>query len=160
VHRVRARIYDPDLLGAIRRAVSGMGSSRSLARFLPRVLARLLHPLLPALRRLGITELVRRAGMSRLLVRTGVSRAVYTEARAKAEDASLRPVRAEAEEIERLEAAVAHDPGVEAWLRLEQVYRRQGLLHSAESALRRGLERRPGDPELTVRLIELLPLRK
>jgi glycosyltransferase involved in cell wall biosynthesis len=45
----------------------------------------------------------------------------------------------------------------EAWLWLEESYRKQGLLVSAESALRRGLDRYPNHHLMMVRLIELLP---
>src|SRR5690606_23833556 len=66
-------------------------------------------------------------------------------------------------EIERLEAAGASagPPATpELWLQLENIYRNNDMLHSAETALRRGLDLHPEDSDLLVRLIELLVLRK
>ncbi len=65
--------------------------------------------------------------------------------------------------IERVanRAAGAEPDAVErAWLQLEKLYRLRGELWSAEKALERGLAQQPGSVALTLRLVELLALRR
>ncbi len=64
--------------------------------------------------------------------------------------------------IDELEAPVtAQGPlEVDAWLQLEEAYRRDGRLHSSHETLRRGLGQHPGDHRLRARLVELLGLRR
>jgi glycosyltransferase involved in cell wall biosynthesis len=64
--------------------------------------------------------------------------------------------------IDELEAIVAaEEPAeVDVWLELEQAYRHDGRLHSANEVLKRALGQHPGDHRLRARLVELLGLRR
>lgn len=159
-------LLDP-VAGARRVAGRCWPLSRAFGK-LARVLLRMARPVLPVLRRPGFIAFARKSGLLRLLNATGIMRAVYGTVKAQVKQAgafSPRPVAPSREPpaaVADLEEVVASepDPAPEAWLRLEKAYRDFGLLHSAESALTRGLQRHEGNSELRVRLIELLALRR
>lgn len=114
-----------------------------------RFLVRALKPALPFLRRVGVTSLLRRFTNPQ-----DVLPGYYQELEKGSPPA--------ADVAERLEAAISGQDGsaqVAAWLKLEQTYRRGGQLDSAQSALERGQREHPGNTELQLRLLELLPLR-
>lgn len=159
-------LLDP-VSGARRGAGVFWPPSRAFGR-LVRVSLRVARPALPLLRRPGVIAFARKSGLLRLLNATGVMRAVYGTVKSHVKEAgafSPRPAAPMGElpaAIVELEAVVASepDPAPEAWLRLDKVYQDFGLLHSAESALTRGLKQHAGNAELRVRLIELLALRR
>lgn len=166
-YEVRAKAFKPEILGAARRAVRRTRSVRFSARGARRMSIRLVRPLIPVIRRPALIGLARRLGVTKLLHRSAAGRSLYEQLRADAIDSDVtaqRPLHAkDMEVIVRLESAVstagtAASP--EVWLQLEHSYRRNGMLDSAESVLRRGLELHPNDVDLLVRLIELLVLRK
>lgn len=165
-YRARARVYKPDILGISKRAATRVRDIRFLPQAALRRVLRVFRPLLPILRSPGLIDFARRAGLIRLLSSLGVGRTLYDQVKAEVaeRDAAAplgwRPRASDA--IERLEEAVSAPGGSDAatWLQLERRYRDLGMMHSAESALRRGLEAYPTDADMLVRLIELLPLRK
>jgi glycosyltransferase involved in cell wall biosynthesis len=108
------------------------------------------RPLVSALRRSRIGGVARKAGLGRVVARLGVPQLHSSPAGhpAKISADSTRALR----EDMRLEPA--------GWLELERDHRERGLLHSAESALRKGLEQHPDDGELLASLIEILPMRR
>jgi glycosyltransferase involved in cell wall biosynthesis len=168
MRRMRATVWRPSLLvsrvfGAARRFPS---MARRRARH---TLLRLLRPAVPLLRRIGTIRLVRRLGLLRLLARAGIARAFYEEASARADDGDPL-IWGAVSGVERLKPqgdaaptptglpTTAEQPTT--WLQLEHSFRERGLLHSAEAALRQGIEHHPYDIELQLRLIELLPSRR
>lgn len=134
---------------------SPRGIRRRLGRLARRVIARgarlmvrVLRPVLPLLRRTGLTSLIRRVANPQ-----GIMPAYYRELERWSPAAS--------ETAKRLEAEIASgSDGVAIWLQLEQAYRQAGLLESAHSALERGRARHPDNVELTMRKIELHALRR
>lgn len=114
---------------------------------------RLLSAAAPAMRRLGVVELARKSGLTRRLRVRSVARlrtaGMHIDARK-----SLRPVDVRAQIV-----SVNENDHAEC-LRLERSFRGDGLLHSAELVLRKGLGAQPRHPDLRVRLLELLALRK
>ena len=72
------------------------------------------------------------------------------------------PSREQGRAIDELEALVAAEAPaeVDVWLELEQAYRHDGRLHSANEVLNRALGQHPGDHRLRARLVELLGLRR
>jgi glycosyltransferase involved in cell wall biosynthesis len=171
VYKTLELLWHPDYAGTVRRGVglarsSLTSRSRQLARW---VLAAAARPLLPMLRRPRVIEVANRVGLRRLLAATRPGRALQAKLQAQVRTSrSLVPESSGPEAklpatIADLETRVneaGSTPAVHVWLTLEQAYRSHGLLHSAESALRRGLDAHAGDPALRVRLAELLPLRK
>jgi tetratricopeptide (TPR) repeat protein len=112
-------------------------------------------PLITPLNRLGV---IKRLGRTRLgaaasarLADSGSGQGLSSSARGDKVEQARKIERS----IETLEK-----PAPQVWLELEQAYRTAGLLFSAESALRRGLEAEPDDDSLVVALVELLPLRR
>lgn len=163
--------WHPDYAGTLRRGVrharSGLSRrSRQLAR---RILVAAVRPLLPVLRHPRAIQVADRVGLRRLLETTRPGRALHAKLQAQVR-ASRSPgpespgpgakPPATIADLESRVSVAGSTPGVHLWLTLEQAYRSQGLLHSAESALRRGLDVHPDDPALRVRLVELLPLRR
>jgi glycosyltransferase involved in cell wall biosynthesis len=133
------------LLGGLGGAVGDLGSRARTALGLMRSgdlhgLAEAAHRRIPILPRTGRTQ---RAARPRPVTR------------------APRRSGEQARRIDELEARVAtEDSEVDAWLDLEEAYRRDGRLHSAHEALRRGVRQHPGDHRLRTRLVELHSLRR
>ena len=185
LHRLAARSYRSDgsrMRAAAYEALGVLASPASaarrfgrrvwrpsrLARKTARLPLRLVRPLLPVLQRTEAIELARKAGAFKLMALTGLDRRIMANLRAEVEDTSgssptpILPGGSVPADAEQLEAEIADATPVpaEKWLSLEYAYRKHGLLCSAESALRRVMEQHPRDPALTVRLVELLSLRR
>lgn len=165
-YRVYAALADLEPVPGARRAI---GVVWPPGRLLGRALRLFLRAIAPWVRRPEVVALARKVGLLRLLAATGIMRRVYRPLKSEVEQAgrfSARPATVPGElpsgitEVEQRVAAAEDVPEPQVWLRLEKAYRDVGLLHSAESALQRGLERHPESPELRVRLIELLSLRR
>ena len=163
----RAKVMKPELVETARRTASRTRSVRFPARGVRRISMRLVRPLMPIVRRPEFVNLARRVGVTRVLHGSSAGRTLYDKVRAEAIDMDQSLQRSmhprDVQEIERLETAVASaDPSATPglWLQLENTYRINDMLDSAESALRRGLDLHPDDSDLLVRLIELLVLRK
>jgi glycosyltransferase involved in cell wall biosynthesis len=62
--------------------------------------------------------------------------------------------------LEEMVDGAAGSAPTEVWLVLEEAYRRDGRLHSAQRTLERGLRRHPDDRRLELRLAELFGLRR
>lgn len=116
-----------------------------------RFLVRLLRPALPALRRVGVTSLLRRFASPQDVIPS-----YYQELERGSPPASDAARKLEA----NIEAQGGGATSVSTWLRLEQIYRRGNQLDSAQSALERGQREHPGNTELAIRLVELLPLKR
>jgi glycosyltransferase involved in cell wall biosynthesis len=166
-YKVRAKAFKPELRGAARRAVRRSRSVRFSPRSVRRISIRLVRPLIPVIRRPALIGLAGRLGVTELLHRSAAGRSLYEQLRADtigSDVTSQRRLHAkDMEVIVRLESTVSTvgaSASPEVWLQLENNYRRNGMLDSAESVLRRGLELHPNDVDLLVRLIELLALRK
>lgn len=166
-YETRAKASKPELVSAARRVARRTRSVRFSARGVRRISIRLVRPLMPVIRRPALIGLARRSGVTELLHRSAAGRSLYEQLRADAMDSDVttqRPLHAkDMEVIVRLESTVSTagaSASREVWLQLENSYRRNGMLDSAESVLRRGLELHPNDVDLLVRLIELLVLRK
>lgn len=132
-----------------------IGRLGGLADSAARTLINAARPVLPWLHRWGVINFARRAGLTRLTARSARAGVITNELRSAsaAGDADR--------EIARLESAVASAGAPPTtWLRLEEAYRRQGLLYSAQTALERGLQIYPGNGALHVRLVELFPTRR
>jgi glycosyltransferase involved in cell wall biosynthesis len=166
-YRVRARAIEPELVDTARRTVGRTRAVRLPTRGVRRISIRLARPLLPIIRRPVFVDLARRTGAIKLLHGSSAGRTLYEKVRAEAIDSSISYQRSiqpkDAEIIDRLESTVdsaGQSAAPELWLQLENSYRINDMLDSAESALRRGLKLHPNDADLLVRLIELLVLRK
>jgi glycosyltransferase involved in cell wall biosynthesis len=146
-HQTMALLWSPSVTTPARR----LRRSRAPRAAVVGLATRLLRPLAPTLRRSRMIRTLRRRGLDRMLARLGVRRIYHSLAQGQA-GRRTTPPRLPAREL-------GHVP-VEQWIELERDYREHGLLHSAELALRRGLEQHPGDVALNLRLIELLPLRR
>jgi glycosyltransferase involved in cell wall biosynthesis len=182
IYQTRETLSDPELLDPTRRAVSrvlvptsqAVGHAlsapyRGTAWLMRYLYTSVFRVVLLVLRRPPVIAFVRWLRLRHLLTTTSAGRAAYRRIKSKVKPAASRPAPPpdlppdpEPPPIPRLsdtmDAATA--AGARLWLDLEEAYRERGLLHSAEIALRRGLAAHPDDPELTIRLIELLPLRK
>ena len=176
-HNLVARFHtanDELLQASIHRWLARAVGPSSLAPRLRRRAVRLLGPLRRPLRRRAAEAkralgLVRRGDVRSLADKVlrripALPGAGGAERRVPALAASRSPVApgAQAKTIDDLEAHVAaEEPAeVDAWLQLEQAYRRDGRLHSANETLKRGLGQHPGDHRLRARLVELLGLRR
>ena len=148
-HRTMGWLWAPSL-PSLRRLRSCLGRWRRRAiSDGARILVRALKPVLPLLRRIGLTSLVRRAASPEEVIP-----GYYQELERGAPPAS--------EVAEQLEATIESQGGsavVSTWLQLEQAYRRGGYLGSAQSTLERARRQHPGDAQLETRLVELLALR-
>ena len=176
-HNLVARFYaanDEPRRASVHRWLARAAGSAPLRQRLRRRVVRLLGPLLRPLK-----KHLPRARRALGLVRRGDVRSLASvllrkvpslpggdgaERRAPALPVSRSAVApgGQAHSIDDLEALVtAEEPAeVDAWLELEQAYRRDGRLHSANEALKRGLGQHPGDHRLRARLVELLGLRR
>jgi glycosyltransferase involved in cell wall biosynthesis len=143
--QVVAWMWRPDLAAQVRH----VWRPRKQATAAARAAAGALQPLAPLLRRSRIVQRLRRMGLDRLLTRLRL-RFAYNEL--KGRPGKPRGAPPQVRELGHADA--------EYWLELERQYREHGLLHSAESVLRRGLEQHPDDARVLERLIELLPLRR
>jgi glycosyltransferase involved in cell wall biosynthesis len=126
-----------------------------LARLAPRVAE--LPGLVRVLDRLGLVDVGRRT-----LARRGTADAEIVDTTPSGLRSTRALVRAgeQTRAIEELEAVVAERPASsDAWLLLEEAYRRAGRLHSASETLERGLLQHPRDRRLRARLVELSGLR-
>lgn len=148
-HRVRGWLWAPSLPSprGIRTRLRRLWRRGITAG--TRVLVRVLRPLLPFLRRIGVTTLIRRIASPQ-----DVIPGYYQEL-----EKGLPPPSDMAEKLEAAIASQGGSAGAATWLRLEQAYRRGAHLDSAQSTLERGESQHPGNAELTIRLIELLGLR-
>lgn len=168
IHRIAARLWYPDLLAAFRGPRLMSRSARRLKRSLQATVTLVLRLVLLALGRRRAVKLAQLIGITHLVASTSSGRSLYqnvkTDLRGRNRSGRVgRRTSAEPAWITQLEAEVnakAPADGAEPWLRLEQIYREQGLLYSAEATLRQGLEMHPGEDRLLVRLVELLPLRR
>jgi glycosyltransferase involved in cell wall biosynthesis len=156
------------------RWLARLAGPAPLTRWARRVAGRVLRPLRGPLARLA-PRLATIPGLVRILDRLGlvdVARRILARrgtADAETQDttpAGLRATRAlvrsgdQVRAIEDLEVTVAEPLApVDAWLLLEEAYRRGGRLHSADETLDRGLGQHPGDHRLRARLVELSGLR-
>ena len=148
-HRALGWLWAPTLpsLGGIRKAVRRWVGRAVNA--VARALMRVAKPIFPLLRKLGVTSLLRKMATTQ-----GVMPAYYRELQ------RLTPPTSEiVETIETSIASRGESTDVSTWLRLEQTYRQGGQLESAQSALDRGLQQHPANPQLRTRLVELLSLR-
>lgn len=147
--RMLAWLASPTLADPARGAARVLRPRRR-ARAMAAAVIQTIQPVLPALRRSRLVGFARRAGLDRALNRSAVRRLYYEQLPSTANGG------------EPLSPSFQDDmPAAPAgWLRLEQTYRERGLLHSAEAALRQGLEQYPGDAALLARLLELLALRR
>jgi len=149
-HRALGWLCAPSL-PSLPRIRTHLGRARRRAvSYGARVLVRGLRPVLPFLRRTGLTSLLRRVASPQEVIPD-----YYQELERGSPPAS--------ETAEKLEAVIETRGGsadVATWLLLEQTYRRGGFLASAQSALDRGRQQHPGTPELETRLVELLALRR
>lgn len=99
-----------------------------------------------------LIDFVRRVGLVRRITRSSSTGGV---------NEPLRSNGSAERKINDLEAMVTvGDVPTSTWLRLEELYRREGLLSSAQGTLDRALRQHPDDPDLLIRLVELLPLRR
>lgn len=148
-HRALGWLWAPSL-PSLRRIRTRLGrAGRRAISSGARVVVRGLRPVLPFLRRTGLTSLLRRVASPQDVIPD-----FYQELERGSPPAS--------ETAEKLEAVIETQGGsadVATWLRLEQTYRRGGFLASAHSALERGRQQHPGTAELETRLLELLALR-
>jgi glycosyltransferase involved in cell wall biosynthesis len=147
-YRTQAWLSAPELIGPARRGVRRAWQPRRHATAAAGVLIRLLRPVLPALRRSRLADVARKAGLDHRLTRLGVQGLSSQQ-----EGATHVPPSAPISPQNKART----EPST--WLRTEQSYREQGLLHSAESALRDGVQQHPDNEDLRMRLIELLALR-
>lgn len=147
-YRMLAWLWAPDLDTPTRGAKRLLHPRRHVAAATGLVISGA-RPLVSALRRSRVGGVARKAGLGRVVARLGVPQ-LHSQAGHPAETsaASTRALRED----------TRHEPA--GWLELERDHRERGLLHSAESALRKGLEQHPDDGELLARLIEILPMRR
>lgn len=149
-YRALAWMASPDFVRPARQIARRVLRPRKQAQAVVGAVIRTAQPVFPAMRRSRLVNVVRRAGLDRVLSKPALQRVYRDQVQPSA--TGSRPTRSEFHEDVRAETTNS--------LRAEQEYRERGLLHSAETALRRGLEQHPGDTMLTARLMELLPLRR
>jgi glycosyltransferase involved in cell wall biosynthesis len=170
IYRMREKLWHLDPFALFRRSnrTAKAGRARQVKRLAGLATLLMARPALLLLGRSRTVRLAQLVGFTRLLASTGTGRDIHDDvklATARGRRSGIRSgfdvdeYPAWIAELEA-EANAAEAAGVESWLRLERAYRERGLLHSAESALRRGLELHPDDEKLLVRLVELLPLRQ
>jgi glycosyltransferase involved in cell wall biosynthesis len=164
-------LWHPDYVGNVRRGVRYALStlSRRSRQLVRGVVVAAVRPFLPVLRHPRVIDVAGRVGLRRLLTTTRAGRVLQAKLQAQVRTSrspgpessgpGARPPATIADLETRVNVA-GSTPAVHVWLTLEQAYRSHGLLHSAESALRRGLDVHPDHPALRVRLVELLPLRR
>jgi glycosyltransferase involved in cell wall biosynthesis len=175
-YEMRESLSDPDLLTPARQAVTqAVGALRRWPPVVRAAAERLTRQavtlavtiVLTVLRQPRVTALVRWTRFRQVLATTYAGRRFYRRVRSRMRTAGplpppAKPPGAHRPRLLRLDPTLETliGAGPQYWLVLESAYRTHGRLHSAERALRRGLAIHPDDPELAVRLIELLPLRK
>lgn len=154
-HPLRSRAYStlawlwrPEIVAPTRRAIGRvLHSLRQVGA--PRSRGGSLRLLIRPTRWRSIRNLARRTGLDQARVSTRVRNRIVAQTPATVGVTSPPPVLTPDLDLTPRE-----------WLERESAYRRRGLLHSAETTLRRGLHQHPDNPELAARLIELLALRR
>lgn len=149
-YRLLAWLCRPEVVAPTRRTVRRVVHAPRLAGAGASRLVALLRPLLPPSAWRRLLSLAHRAGLDRTQVASRARRRLAVQSRTQLTRASSAPP--------ALAPGLELTPG--GWLDLERAYREHGLLHSAETALRRGMDQHPDNPDLAARLIELLPLRR
>jgi glycosyltransferase involved in cell wall biosynthesis len=146
-HQVTAWVWNPDVTTLVQRL---RRPRRTIAAGV-RLSVRALRPLAPTLRRSRTITMLRQRGLDRIAARFDLRRAYESQVRGQSGRRAAPPP---------LPSRELDDASAQQFLEVERRYRENGLLHSAELALRGGLEQHPGDVALRGRLIEVLPLRR